>query len=31
VSGRTREKLAGTGEDVSSIVAQVVKALGKKK
>ena len=31
VSSRTREKLAGTGEDVSSIAAQVVKALGKKK
>jgi hypothetical protein len=31
VNGRTREKLAGAGEDVSSVVAQVVKALGKKK
>jgi len=31
VSGRTREKLAGIGEEVPSIVAQVVKALGKKK
>ena len=31
VSGRTREKLAGAAEDMPSIVAQVVKALGKKK
>ena len=31
VSGRTREKLAGNGDDVPSIVAQVLKALSKKK
>ena len=31
VSGRTREKLAGNGESVASIVEQVVKALGKKR
>jgi hypothetical protein len=31
VSGRTREKLAGVGEGMPSLVAQVVKALGKKR
>jgi hypothetical protein len=31
VSGRTREKLAGAGESLPSIVEQVVKALAKKK
>src|SRR5215213_6302515 len=31
VSGRTREKLAGTAESVPSLVEQVIKRLGKKK
>jgi hypothetical protein len=31
VSGRTREKLAAVGEEMPSLVAQVAKALGKKK
>ena len=31
VSGRTREKLGGTGESVPSLVEQLIKALGKKK
>lgn len=31
VNGRTREKLAVAGDDISAIVAQVMKALGKKK
>jgi hypothetical protein len=31
VSGRTREKLAGVGDTVPSIVDQVLKAIGKKK
>src|SRR4051794_28946274 len=31
VGGRTREKLAGAGESVPSVVEQVAKALGKKR
>ncbi|MEA2937728.1 MAG: hypothetical protein QOC56_1232 [Alphaproteobacteria bacterium] len=31
VSGRTREKLAGTGEGVPGIVEQVLKAMGRRK